>query len=132
MIRLEGKKYEVKGITKCDCGHEFTLNNIIELKKINQSGFYGNVLNNYSEAVCPNCQKRVVLFLKQKGQTWEIIDIGVEHIKATNDNKEICVKEPIQTIDDKKITTDELICPICGKACKSQIGYNSHMKTHQN
>ncbi len=132
MIRLEGKEYEVKGTTKCDCGHEFTLNNIIELKKINQSGFYGNVLNNYSEAVCPNCKKRVVLFLKQKGQTWEIIDIGVEHIKTTNDNKEICVEEPIKTIDNKKISTDELICSVCGKACKSQIGYNSHMKTHQN
>lgn len=132
MVRLEGKEYDVKNQTNCDCGYEFVLKDIQELEKINQPGFYGNVVNHYSHAKCKNCGKEVLLFLKQAGQTWEIIDTAEEHKKTSIVTTQTIEKEPNDVIDKENNSSNEFICEICGKVCKSQIGLNSHMKTHQN
>ena len=132
MLRLEGKEYDVKNKTICDCGYEFTLKDIIELENINQPGFYGNVVNHYSHAKCKNCGKEVLLFLKQAGQTWKIIDTAEEHKKATTISTQTIEKEPSKVIDEDNNSSNEFICEVCGKTCKSKIGLNSHMKTHQN
>lgn len=132
MLRLEGKEYEVRNTVKCDCGYEFTLKDMQELEKINQPGFYGNVVNHYSHAKCKNCGKEVLLFLKQAGQTWKIIDTAEEHKKATTVSTQTIEKESSKTIDKENSSSNEFICEVCGKTCKNQLGLNSHMKTHQN
>ena len=139
MVRLEGKEYDIKGRTNCQCGHKFTLKDMKELQRINQPGFYGNIVKHYSRTKCPACKKETILFLKQAGQTWEILDIATENIKEGKNNMSIksnktenAVKEHVSKIEQKNTNSNEIICPVCGKACKSQIGYNSHMKTHQN
>lgn len=131
MLRLEGKEYDVKNKTVCDCGYEFTLKDMIELERINQPGFYGNVVNHYSHAKCKNCGKEVLLFLKQAGQTWKIIDTAEEHKKVTMLLTQTVEKEPSKAIDKENSSNNEFVCEICGKVCKSKIGLNSHMKTHQ-
>ena len=132
MVRLEGKDYEVKNTVKCDCGYEFTLKDMVELLKINQPGFYGNVVNHYSHAKCKKCGKEVLLFLKQAGQTWKIIDTAEEHKRTSTVSTQTVEKEPSNVIDEENNSSNEFICETCGKVCKSQIGLNSHMKTHQN
>lgn len=131
MLRLSEKEYDVKNTIGCDCGYEFTLEDIQELSKINQSGFYGNVVNHYSHAKCKNCGKEVLLFLKQAGQTWKIIDTAEEHKKTTSITQ-IIEKEPSRVIEKENSSSNEFICEVCGKVCKSKIGLNSHIKTHQN
>lgn len=136
---LENKEYEIVGSTKCSCGHEFEAREMKELKRINQDGFYGNIVKHYGHATCPNCNKDVILLLKQKGQTYVVLDTAVESNKNVNKatktgvkNVQITVEAPMQAVEEKTTNSNEITCPICGKVCKSQIGYNSHMKTHQN
>lgn len=118
---MDIKNYNIKGTPKCDCGHNFTIQDYIELKSLNVPGFYGNNIKHYSPAKCPNCNKEVLLLLKQAGQTYKIIDIATK--------KEI-VKVPTIENEAQKETIQEFICPVCKKVCKSQIGLNSHIKTH--
>lgn len=135
MINLDGKEYEIKGTTKCECGEEYSLEQVNEIKKINQKGFYGNILNNYSEITCKKCKKRCIIFLKQKGQTWDIIDSATEIIKQQEKPEEIkedVAEQPKTVIEQNNNKSNELICPICKKACKSKIGLNAHLKTHEN
>lgn len=132
MLRLEGKEYDVKNQTICDCDYEFTLKDIQELEKINQPGFYGNVVNHYSHAKCRNCGKEVLLFLKQAGQTWKIIDTAEEHKKVATAITQTVEKDPSNVIETKNNSNNKFICEVCGKVCKNQLGLNSHMKTHQN
>ena len=136
---LENKKYEIVGSTKCSCGHEFVAREMQELKRVNQDGFYGNIVKHYGHATCPNCNKNVILLLKQKGQTYVVLDTAVEISENVNKtietdvkNVQISVETPTQTIEEETKQNNEITCPICGKVCKSQIGYNSHMKTHKN
>lgn len=118
---MDIKNYDIKGTTKCDCGHNFTMKDYIELKALNLPGFYGNNIKHYSPAKCPNCHRETLLLLKQAGQTYKIIDIATRKQEAK-----------VSTIKNKtqKETTQGFICPTCKKVCKSQIGLNSHIKTH--
>lgn len=130
---LENKEYEIRSSTKCDCGYDFTVKDMEQLKRINQPGFYGNAVKHYSHAKCPNCGKDVVLLMKQVGQTYKVIDTAsMKNVEASNKTAETVENESNANVESKEINSNEIICPICGKACKSQIGYNSHMKTHQN
>ena len=133
---LEGKEYEVKSKTTCDCGYQFTLQDMEELKRINQPGFYGNVLKHYSHAKCKQCGKDVILLLKQVGQTYKIIDIACENVQKSSEssskNVQTNVNQPSTTIEENNNNSKEFICPVCEKVCKSQIGLNSHLKIHQN
>lgn len=122
---LENKEYEIVGSTKCSCGHEFVAREMQELKRVNQDGFYGNIVKHYGHATCPNCNKDVILLLKQKGQTYKVIDTAVE-------KEQKIVTTPVVNVETKIENSNGIACPICGKVCKSQIGYNSHMKTHEN
>lgn len=123
---LENKEYETRSSIKCDCGHEFEAREMKELKRINQAGFYGNIVKHYGHATCPNCGKEVVLLMKQVGQTYKVIDTASEKEVQTIVNK------PTINVETKKENSNEFICNVCGKVCKSQIGLNSHIKTHQN
>lgn len=136
MFNFNNEEYDIKGTLTCTCGHEFTLQDMKELERINQSGFYGNIVKHYSKTQCPVCKKETILFLKQTGQTWKIIDIATKNIKESQNIIQGIAKviedKPNTVIEEKKENSNGLICPICGKACKSQIGLNSHLKTHQN
>ncbi len=123
---LENKEYEIRSSIKCDCGHEFEAREMEELKRINQDGFYGNIIKHYGHATCPNCGKKVVLLMKQLGQTYKVIDT------ASLKEVQTAIKRPVINVDSKINNSNEFICLTCGKVCKSQLGLNSHLKTHQN
>lgn len=133
---LENKEYDVKNSTICDCGYGFTLQDMERLTKINQPGFYGNIVKHYSHAKCKQCGKDVILLLKQVGQTYKIIDIAIENVKKTTKNNKKNVKADeeqfYKVIEESNDNKQLFICPVCEKVCKSQIGLNSHIKTHQN
>ena len=132
---LENKEYEVRGKTTCDCGYEFTIKDMEQLKRINQPGFYGNAVKHYSPAKCKICGKEVVLLLKQVGQTYNVIDTASEKVqttKADKGNTKAAENETKIDVEAKIKASNEIICPVCGKACKSQLGLNSHLKTHNN
>ena len=117
------ENFNIKNANHCECGHELHINDITELKKINNPGFFGNIVKYCSYTNCPECGKEIALFLKQIGQTWKIMAVGTK-----KDNEESIQNEA----EKKNILDNEFICDICGKVCKSQIGLNSHIKTHQN
>lgn len=117
------KDFEIENTTKCKCGHDFTLQDITELKVIDEHGFYGNIVKHCSLTKCPVCNKETLLLLRQKGQTWEIISRAVK--KAESETNKI-------NIEEEKNINKEFICPECKKVCKSQLGLSTHMRTHQN
>ena len=123
---IENKEYEIRSSTKCDCGHEFEARELEELKRINQDGFYGNIVKHYGHATCPNCGKKYILLMKQQGQTYKVIDTASGKVSQTT------VSKPTANVEAKTNNSNEFICPTCGKVCKSQIGLNSHLKTHNN
>lgn len=130
---MDLKEYKIKNITKCDCGREFIINDIQKLERVNDKNFYSGVVKHYSKAICPNCGKEVVLLLKQVGQTYKAINIA-EKIEDISNNVEINtesteIKTTIEN-DKEKIQSDELICPVCKKECKSKSGMLAHMRTH--
>ena len=118
------KDFDIKGKITCDCGHEFTMKDFIELKTINHAGFYGNIVKYYSPSKCPECNKDTILLLQQAGQTYKIIDI------ATKKQQNECT-EPTKQIEKEIETVQEFICPECKKVCKNQLGLNAHLRTHQ-
>lgn len=129
---IDVKDLQILNKTKCNCGHQFTLKDFIKLEKLQDTqGFYANLVKHYSKAICPNCKKEVILLLKQVGQTWEIMNTAVTNemnVTEKNTSKE----KTISSLDGEKKQSKEFICPVCQKVCKSQIGLNSHIKTHQN
>lgn len=123
---LENKEYEIRSSTKCNCGYQFEARDMKELKRINQDGFYGNIVKHYGHATCPNCGKEVVLLMKQVGQTYKVIDTAsLKEVQTT-------IERPVVNVEAKTNNSNEFICPTCGKVCKSQLGLNSHLKTHNN
>lgn len=123
---LENKEYEIRSSTKCDCGYQFEARDMKELKRINQDGFYGNNVKHYGHATCPNCGKEVVLLMKQVGQTYKVIDT------ASLKEVQTATERPVINVETKTNNSNEFICSVCGKVCKSQIGLSSHLKTHNN
>lgn len=119
------KEYKVQNKKICNCGYAFTLADIEGLLRINEPGFYGNVVKHASRTKCPICKKETILLLKQKGQTWEIIDTAIKE----NINK----PEGIISKDkEEKQISNNFVCPTCGKVCKNKIGLTAHMRTHNN
>lgn len=116
-------KYIIQSTDKCQCGYELNIHNITDLKNINIHGFFGNAVKYCSYTKCPQCDNNIVLFLKQKGQTWEIAGTGT--LKNITD-----VAENQNT--EQNINSNDLLCKYCGKLCKSKIGLAAHLKTHQN
>lgn len=150
---------KIRNTTKCDCGRQFVITDIEKLQKIEDRHFYSGVVRHYSKAHCPNCGKEVILLLKQAGQTYEVLNVAEEE-KSSNENVINDNKRPIKNmesvenvqvgvdintknvqntqigatidIEQKDITSNEIICPECKKTFKNKSGLTNHMKTHQN
>lgn len=134
---MDISNYNLKDTTKCECGHEFDIHEINGLLNIDNHGFFSNIVKTCSLVHCPKCNKETVLFLKQKGQTWEILAIGVKDIKENNVALEATKEKNVAfeaTIENKEKNNlnNELICPICKREFKNKIGLTSHMRTHNN
>ncbi len=123
---MDISNYNLKDTTKCECGHEFDIHEINGLLNIDNHGFFSNIVKTCSLVNCPNCNKETVLFLKQKGQTWQILAIG---IKDSEEN--ITIETTIENNKENN-ANNELICPICKREFKNKIGLTSHMRTHNN
>lgn len=131
---IDVKEIHVLNTKKCSCGYKFSLKDFTKLENLSDThGFYANIVKHYTMAKCPVCHKKVILLLKQKGQTWEVMNTA----KFINDDEEITNNTTIQptkqaTIDLKEQTNlkQEFICPVCKKVCKNKIGLNAHMKIH--
>ena len=157
---IDVKELQILNRKDCICGkHEFNLKDLKKLETITDAhGFYGNIIKHYSYAECPICNQAVILLLKQKGQTWEIMNTAVtadmnvsKEITSTGEtiteldgeraiNPEL-IKDPTEKDVTDEIETQEqeennssqeFICPVCKKVCKNQLGLNSHIKTHKN
>ena len=75
-IIMDLQDYKIKNSTKCDCGYEFTIHDLTELKRIKDNKFYGGNIKHVSETHCPLCLRKTLLLLKQVGQTYKVIDIA--------------------------------------------------------
>lgn len=132
--------YKIKNSTKCDCGYEFTIKDMTELKRINDSKFYGGNIKHVSATHCPLCLRNTLLLLKQVGQTYKIIDIAQKD-RATIEAKTITVDENANVITDNNIEqtqkssnesnteSNECICPNCKRVFKTKQGLAVHAKT---
>ena len=138
-MKITTQDYNVEDEKRCECGYNFDIHDIDGLVSIDNHGFYSNAVKYCSHIHCPQCYKETVLLLKQKGQTWDILGIATpktllfEEPKAQEPKKEIKVEPKIEPKVENKtenIAGNELICPVCKKVCKSRIGLNAHMKTH--
>ncbi len=124
------KDYEIRNTTQCECGHEFSMKDFTELKRINEPGFYANQVKHYSPTKCPSCKIGTVLLLKQVGQTYVVVDTAIS--KEIKHHTEEAVTESENKMEEEKEIMQEFICPECKKVCKNQLGLNAHMRTHQN
>ncbi len=129
---MELKELNIKTNNICECGYKFNIHDITKLERIEDNSFFGGIVKHYSKTYCSNCGKETILLLKQAGQTYTIKGIG-----TNNNRNEELVKthsENIQNVENNQDNTNsnEFICPVCQKVCKSKIGYSSHMKTHEN
>lgn len=136
---LENMK--IKNTTMCDCNREFVITDIQKLERVDDKNFYSGVVKHYSKAICPECGKEVILLLKQVGQTYKVLNIA--EIETIEEKAERMVDTIITTIaetekesttiENKEVKTEsnELICPVCQKECKSKSGMTAHMRTHE-
>ncbi len=133
-MELTTQNYDIQDTLKCECGHEFDIHDINSLIPITNNGFYSNIVRNCSEIHCPKCNKKTVLLLKQKGQTWQILGIATPKVIMFEDNLKTVMSNDIQveSQNNENEINQEFICPVCKKACKNKIGLNAHMKTHNN
>ena len=73
---------------------------------------YGGVI------ICEKCLKDAALAIENGGTAAEVkeskADVPLFHHPEQNE----------------KAQEGKIICPVCGKECKNQLGLNSHMKTH--
>lgn len=130
---MDLQDYKIKNSVKCDCGYEFTIRDMTELKRINDNKFYGGNIKHVSETICPLCLRKTLLLLKQVGQTYKVIDIAQKD-RPTVEAKAITINEDgvEQTqIDSNESNTDsnELICQNCKKVFKTKQGLAIHAKT---
>lgn len=132
--------YKIKNSTKCDCGYEFTIKDMTELKRINDNKFYGGNIKHVSETHCPVCLRKTLLLLKQAGQTYKVIDIAQKD-KPIIEAKTIAIDENANVITDNNIEqtqissnesnteSNECICPNCKRVFKTKQGLAVHAKT---
>ena len=135
---MDINKYNVSDTNVCECGHKFDIHEIDKLDTIINKGFYSNIVRTCSLIKCAKCKRETVLLLRQRGQTWEILGIGTP--KNAVIPKKVIEAAPRPKIEPKKqttienkaekITSNELICPICKKVCKNQLGFKAHMRSH--
>ena len=131
---MELQEYKVKNTTKCDCGHEFTIQDMQKLQRLSEP-IYGGIIKHVDEIKCPTCGKETLLLIKQQGQTYIVKDIAQkskENIKKTSmNNSDNNIDTTIQN-EHTSNANNEIICPICQKMLKSKSGLTAHMRTHGN
>lgn len=130
---MDLQEYKIKNSTICDCGYEFTIHNLTELKRINDTKFYGGNIKHVSETRCPLCLRKTLLLLKQVGQTYKVIDIAQKD-RPIIESKTLTIDEngTEQTqinFNESNITNNELICQNCKKVFKTKQGLAVHSKT---
>ena len=144
---MDLQDYKIKNSTKCDCGYEFTIRDLTDLKRVNDSKFYGGNIKHVSETHCPECLRKTLLLLKQVGQTYKVIDIAQKD-RSTVEVKKISINEdgikPTQetnvantsTLEQIQINSNEfnadsneIMCPNCKRVFKSKQGLAVHSKT---
>lgn len=74
MVNL--RELKLLGEKVCNCGYEFTANDISNLVKNEDYQFYGGRVNYYSEIECPNCHNKQILLLEAYNNSYRVIDIG--------------------------------------------------------
>ena len=139
---IDVKELKVLNRTDCKCGnHKFTLADLQKLENLTDThGFYANLVKHYSLAECPECQNRIVMLLRQKGQTWEVMNTA-ELAQVTDGLVQVDEPTYVQVYDDsieqttlglneQKEANQEFICPECNRAFKNKSGLTNHMKTH--
>lgn len=130
---MDLQEYKIKNSTKCDCGYEFTIHNLTELKRINDTKFYGGNIKHVSETRCPLCLRKTLLLLKQVGQTYKVIDIAQKD-RPIIESKTLTIDENSteQTqidFNEFNTTNNELICPNCKRVFKTKQGLAVHSKS---
>ena len=120
--------YKIKNKTTCDCGYQFTVHDITELKRIAEDKFYGGVIKHVSETKCPLCLKRTLLFLKQVGQTYEVKDIAQKDRGIVENNN---TEQTQINSNESNTISNEFICPNCKRSFKSKSGLANHIKSCQ-
>lgn len=136
---MDLQDYKVENSTKCDCGYEFTIKDMTELKRINDSKFYGGNIKHVSETHCPLCLRKTLLLLKQVGQTYKVIDIAQKD-RPVIEAKTIAIDENSKEIDNDneqtQISLDEsdtnnndYLCSNCKRVFKSKQGLAAHSRT---
>ena len=97
------------------------------------------VASRLGEAVaekCPNCKMVVQNFGVVNKETWVCYRCGTHFTpKSVLIPERNCQKARLREQDAEKIVAlkpkPDLECPDCGKACKSNLGLHSHMRTHK-
>ena len=139
--------YKIKNSTTCDCGYEFTIRDMTELKRINDSKFYGGNIKHVSETHCPLCLRKTLLLLKQVGQTYKVIDIaqkdrpiieaktitinedGIEQTQETSVANTSTQEQTQINSNESNISSNQLICQNCKRVFKTKQGLAIHAKT---
>lgn len=128
---MDVKDLEILNRLDCKCGYKFSLKDIRSIDFLTDThGFYGNWVKTYSIVKCPKCYHEVILLLKQRGQTWEIMNTAQRDIMENIVEKSL--QEMQSVVKNIKKDTNEFICPECKRVFKSKSGLSSHMKTHNN
>ena len=130
---MDLQDYKIKNSITCDCGYVFTLHDVTDLKRINDSKFYGGNIKQVSETHCPLCLRKTLLLLKQVRQTYQIIDIAQKD-RPIIETKTIRIDENSteQTqINSNEVdsTSNEFICQNCKRVFKTKQGLTIHSKS---
>lgn len=144
---MDLQDYKIKNSTTCDCGYEFTIRDLTELKRINDSKFYGGNIKHVSETHCPLCLRKTLLLLKQVGQTYKVIDIaqkdrpiieaktitinedGIEQTQETSVANTSTLEQAQINSNESNKDSNELICQNCKRVFKTKQGLAIHAKT---
>ena len=130
---MDLQNYKIKNSTTCDCGYEFTIRDMTELKRIDDNKFYGGNVKHVSETTCPLCLRKTLLLLKQVGQTYKVIDIAQKDRPIIETKIIVIDNEGVEQTqinsNEFNVANSEFICPNCKKVFKTKQGLAVHSKT---
>lgn len=130
---MDLQNYKIKNSTTCDCGYEFTIRDMTELKRIDGNKFYGGNVKHVSETTCPLCLRKTLLLLKQVGQTYKVIDIAQKNRPIIETKTIVIDNEGVEQTqinsNEFNVANSEFICPNCKKVFKTKQGLAVHSKT---
>lgn len=134
--------YELRRTTKCDCGKELSINNILPPVEVcNDIRYYGGRVNKTTKVKCSVCNKTYLGLIDDTFNLFDTMNTISEIQEETSsveeipeENLEISDNEETENTygNDTDVGTineeDTYVCPKCGKVCKSASGLNSHCK----